>query len=191
MEYKECGTELTEDIIYFIMKQLTYEEKIFFNYQRKVNVNYYEGFEFQKSNIEHSIDLIKHKCKEFLNEIIIKSFNNDNTKIDKFNLLLRKKFSKLQDAFNSFLNHLDKKQLQNDIHSILNSNVTTKPNSTVNKNSLHKKSNTFFGVNVVNRNSSLFNQPDSVPNASQNEFLKQIQNMPSLNKEQKSRAMVV
>ena len=108
MEYKECGTELTEDIIYFIMKQLTYEEKIFFNYQRKVNVNYYEVFEFQKSNIEHSIDLIKHKCKEFLNEIIIKSFNNDNTKIDKFNLLLRKKFSKLQDAFNSFLNHLDK-----------------------------------------------------------------------------------
>jgi hypothetical protein len=179
-------TELTEDIIYFIMKQLTYEEKIFFNYQRKVNPNYYEVFEFQKSNTEHSIDLIKYKCKEFLNEILKNSFNNDNTKIDKFYLLL--KSPKLQDAFNSFLNHLDKTQLNKDIHSILNSPETTKPNLTINKNILHKKSNTFFGVNVVNRNYSI-NQPDSIPNASKNEFLKQIQNMPSLNKEQKSRAI--
>ena len=180
-------TELTEDIIYFIMKQLTYEEKIFFNYQRKVNPNYYEVFEFQKSNTEHSIDLIKYKCKEFLNEILIKSFNNDKTKIDKFYLLL--KSPKLQDAFNSFLNHLDKTQLNKDIHSILNSNEITKTKSTIhNKHLLHKKSNTFFGVNVVNRNYSI-NQPDSIPNASKNEFLKQIQKMPSLNKEQKSRAI--
>ena len=185
-------TELTEDIIYFIMKQLSYEEKIFFNYQRKVNPNYYETFEFQKSNTEHSIDLIKHKCKEFLNEILRKSFNNNNTKIDKFYLLLRKKSPKLQDAFNSFLNHLDKTQLQSDIYSILNSTETTKPNSTINKKPLHKKSNTFFGVNVVSGNYFSLNKPDSVPNTSKsetNEFLKQIKNMSSLNKEQKSKAI--
>ena len=185
-------TELTEDIIYFIMKQLTYEEKIYFNYQRKVNHNYYEAFEFQKSNTEHSIELIKRKCKEFLKEIIIKSFNNDIIKIDKFYLLLRKKSPKIQDAFNSFLNHLDKTQLNKDIHSILNSNEITKTKSTIhNKHSLHKKSNTFFGVNVVNGNFS-FNQPGSVNNNTKSEtieFLKQIENMPSLNKEQKSRAI--
>ena len=185
-------TELSEDIIYFIMKQLSYEEKIYFNYQRKVNPNYYEVFEFQKSNTEHSIELITQKCKEFLNEIIIKIFNNDNTKTEKFNLLLRKKSPKIQDAFNSFLNHLDKTQLQNDIQLILNSTEITKTNSTINKKPLHKKSNTFFGVNVVNGNFSFFNQPDSVQNNSKsesNEFIKQIQKMPSLNKEQKSKAI--
>ena len=184
-------TELAEDIIYFIMKKLTFEEKIFFNYQRKINSNYYEAFEFPKSDKEHSIELIRHKCKEFLNETIINSFNNDETKTDKFYSLLRKKSPKIQDAFNSFLNHLDKSQLNKDIYSIITSKEAAKTHSTVNKHSLHKKSNTFFGVTVVNDNSS-FHQANPVHSPSKsetNDFIKQIQNMSSLNPEQKSRAI--
>jgi hypothetical protein len=87
---------------------------------------------------------------------------------------------------------LDKTQLQSDIQLILNSTETTKTNSIINKKPLHKKSNTFFGVNVVNGNFFSFNQLDSVQNdykSESNEFLKQIQKMTSLNKEEKSKAI--
>ena len=179
-----------------ITKNLNFIEKIFFNYQQKINSNYYETFEFQNGNNEHSLNMIKQKCKEFINNTIKFRLKNDQAKLEKLNYLIETKDSQIQEIFKLFLNHLDKTKLSDDIFKLLNANKSAQTTPKVG-NSVYHKSNsitTNCGMNNFNNNSPINRDNNSPTNNNQknnetHEFIKVIQNIRSLSSEQKSRAI--
>ena len=184
-----------EDNIDNVLKQLTFIEKIFFMYQQKMNANYYEAFEFHNGTNEHSLSVIKQKCKEFINNTIKFRLKNDQLKLEKLNLLIETKDSQVQEVFKSFLNHLDKTKLSDDVYKLLNADKSAQTTPKVG-NSVYHKSNSMSKMCGMTNSSSncVINKDSSSPANKQrsnesSEFIKVIQSIHSLSSEQKARAI--